>query len=72
MGWGWADTLQSLIGAGHSLSDVRDYTLGQVKAYMRAIARAEARREQRMASAARSAWMDGKDFKKYVESLDEG
>lgn len=39
-GWGWADVVQSLIERGHSLSDIKGYTLAQVRAFAQAGERA--------------------------------
>lgn len=38
--WGWADCIQSLVERGHSLSDVRGYTLAQLRAFSEAADRA--------------------------------
>lgn len=52
--------------AGHRLEDVRGYTLGQIKAYQKALDRLEQADNRRWMVAARSAQVSAKDFKKLM------
>lgn len=54
---------------GHTLPDIRRYTLQQVRAYMGAIERAEAARRLSAALDARMSQADGKAWKKYIAGL---
>src|SRR5690606_8288787 len=66
----WSVVVQRLIGAGHNPCAVRDYSLGQIEAYLAAIDH-EARERHRMALiVARAAQADGKHFKKILRELD--
>ncbi|WP_144774210.1 hypothetical protein [Luteimonas sp. J16] len=38
--WGWADIVESLVERGHSLSDIKGYTLAQLRAFAKAGERA--------------------------------
>jgi hypothetical protein len=61
-----------LIAHGHTPEAVRGYTLGQVRAFLRAIERLTSERRYGEAMAARMAQADGKAFKGYIKTLERG
>jgi len=70
--WGWADTFQQLIAAGHRRRDIDGYTLKQVEAFMSAIERQRRNLMVGEAIAMRMAQADGKAWKKYITGLRRG
>ena len=68
----WADTLQMLIGAGHSLDAVRGYTLAQVRGFARAVARARRIEARHNLLMLRAAQQEPKAFKAVLRDLDRG
>lgn len=69
MAWTWADTLQLLIEHGHVLSEIRGYTLRQVRAFSEAAGRAKRRAMADHAAIARAAQYDKKDFEAFMKKL---
>lgn len=67
--WSWADTLQLLIEQGHSFSDIKQYTLGQLRAFTEAAERSRRRRLADDAVTARAAQYDSKEFSAYLKGL---
>ena len=59
-----------MIGAGHRLSDIRDYTLPQIKLFCTEVGKQEAQHLRQMAMAARSANAKQQDFDKMMRALD--
>ena len=47
---GWFDAVQHLVEHGHRLTDVLDYTLGQVRGFVAATSRSDAARDTRLLS----------------------
>lgn len=69
MAWGWADSLQLLVERGHLLSEIRTYTLRQVRAFSEAAGRAKRRDMADSAAIARAAQYDKKDFEAFMKKL---
>lgn len=70
--WGWADTIQALISAGHGFAEIKGYTIAQCRAFLGAIERRERQRRYGDAIAARMAQADGKAWKTYIKGLERG
>src|SRR5690606_5305109 len=68
--WQWADTIQLLLEHGHSMTEIRGYTVAQVRAFVRAIGRAERRRRRNALLDARASQMTGKGFEQYLKHFD--
>ena len=62
--------IQAMIGAGHPLPAILDYTLDQVAWFSAAIDRQAARGQARAIVAARAAWADGKDVAALLRALE--
>lgn len=65
----WSAAISTLLENGHKLTDIGDYTLGQVKAFCRAHARLAAERQIGALVASRAGQIEGKDFRKIVAEL---
>jgi hypothetical protein len=71
--WGWADCIQALIERGHTLADVRGYTLQQVRLFTQAALRARRRELAEDLFNARVAGMyDESGFTTYLGKLTRG
>ena len=70
--WGYADTIQGLIAAGHRLPDIMGYTLGQVSQFLAAAERH--RRTERIGDSLmlRMCQGDGNGWKAYMAGLKRG
>ena len=69
--WGWEDTVDTLVGAGYPLSEVRGMTLAQVRLFTEAAGRRYRRRLRDQAVTGRAAQYDKANFQKYLKSFDD-
>lgn len=60
-----------MIAAGHTFSDVADYSLDQVEAFLTAIGKQEAQAQRTALIVARAAKAKQSDFNKIVRELDK-
>lgn len=65
----WADLVSVLTAAGHSIADIRGYTLGQFQAHLGAAYRAESRRQGLAILAARMTWAKSADAQRVIDAL---
>ena len=70
--WGWADTVQLLIERGHTLQDVRGYTLGQLRTFTEAAERAKRRELADQVVNLRAAKYPKQEFNAYLRVLTHG
>lgn len=61
-----------MIAHGHSLDAIKNYTIAQVQAFLRAIERLNSERRIGEAMSARMAQAEGKAFKGYIRALERG
>lgn len=61
-----------LVAHGHALDAVKNYTISQVRAFLRSIERLNSDRRIGDAMTARMAQADGKAFKNYIRALERG
>jgi hypothetical protein len=69
--WGWPDAVQLLIERGHSLGDVRGYTLAQLRAFTAAAEKSRRRELRDQVVNLRAAQYEKNDFAKYLKGLDK-
>lgn len=68
----WANSIARLIKSGHSLEQIKNYTLAQFKWFLSAIDRADKVSFKQMILAARIAQYDKDGFKRALEEIDNG
>lgn len=59
-----------MISSGHSLENIKHYTLPQIQLFAKEIGQIEAQSIRRMAMATRSAGAEQKEFQKIMRNLD--
>ena len=69
--WGWSDTFQQLIDAGHTWADIQHYTLAQVEFFGKAVDRSRIRQEKTALIIARAAQYDAESYDKFLKERPE-
>lgn len=67
--YGWADTLQALVSAGHRPQEILEYTLAQVRWWSEAISRARQMHHADAILSARLAWAESEPLGKVLRGL---
>ncbi|MRT52122.1 hypothetical protein FG478_00170, partial [Xylella fastidiosa subsp. multiplex] len=70
--WDRADTVQHLIEHGHSITQIKGYTLAQLRAFSHAAGRAAARRQRDAAITLPAAQYAQSVFERYIAALENG
>ncbi|MGK7896509.1 MAG: hypothetical protein AB4372_23540, partial [Xenococcus sp. (in: cyanobacteria)] len=66
----WGIRISRLIAAGHQWQDIQDYSLGQIKIFLKAANQLEGQRRAAMISDLRlAAWGEGKQIQRVLDSL---